>query len=100
MLALAILVAPPIRAAEQTPVKIAVFAFELDDRSAEGGIISQDAIDTENLKLSTDEARQWLTASGRYAIVETGGIAGEVAAAGGVLNCKGCEGPLAGKLGA
>jgi hypothetical protein len=100
MLALAVLVAPQSRAAAQSPVKIAVFAFELDDRSAGGGIISQDAIDTENLKLSTDEARRMLSASGRYAIVDTGGTADDVAAAGGIQRCNGCEGPLAGKLGA
>jgi|GEM_PF-334484 len=100
VLALAILGLPQPKAAGQSPVKIAVFAFELDDRSAGGGIISQDAIDTENLKLSTDEARQRLSASGRYAIVDTDSVAGEVAAAGGIQHCNGCDGPLARKLGA
>ena len=85
----------PSRAAERGAVKIAVFEFELDDRSAGGGIIAQDAIDTENLKLSTEEARRMLSASGRYSIVEPGS-----AAAGGIQRCNGCEGPLAGKLGA
>jgi hypothetical protein len=100
VLALAILVVPQSQAAEQGPVKIAVFAFELDDRSAGGGIIAQDAIDTENLKLSTDEARQRLSASGRYTVIDTGSVADEVSAAGGVLNCNGCEADLASKLGA
>jgi hypothetical protein len=99
VLALAI-IAPQSQAAEQGPVKIAVFAFELDDRSAGGGIIAQDAIDTENLKLSTDEARQRLSASGRYTVIDTGSVADEVSAAGGVLNCNGCEADLASKLGA
>jgi hypothetical protein len=50
--ALTVLAIQPSKAAEPG-VKIAVFDFELNDRSAGGGIISQDAIDTENLKMST-----------------------------------------------
>src|SRR5262245_59445612 len=60
------------------PVKIAVFDFELDDRSAGGGIIGPDAIDTENLQESTEQARRMLSASGRYRIVDTGSVASEV----------------------
>jgi len=88
------------KAAQPNPVKIAVFDFELDDRSAGGGIIGQDAIDAENLKLSTEEARNMLAASGRYSIVDTGSVAGEVNSAGGIQHCNGCDGPLAKKLGA
>ncbi len=98
--AVMLLVAPQSQAAEQSPVRIAVFAFELDDRSGGGGIIGPDAIDMENLKLSTEEARRMLSASGRYAVVDTSSVAGEVAAAGGIQRCNGCDGPLARKLGA
>lgn len=98
--ALAILAASQAMAAEPVPVKIAVFPFELDDQSAGGGIIAQDAIDTENLKLATDEARRMLAESGRYALVDTGGAVDEVAAAGGIRRCNGCDAPLARKLGA
>jgi hypothetical protein len=98
--ALAVFATEPSRAAERGVVKIAVFEFELDDKSAGGGIIAQDAIDTENLKLSTEEARRMLSASGRYSIVDAGGAAAEVISAGGIQRCNGCEGPLAGKLGA
>lgn len=90
----------PSKAAEPSPVKIAVFDFELDDRSATGGITGTDAIDTENLKKSTDEARRMLSASGRYSIVDAGSAAGDVMSAGGIQHCNGCEGPLAKKLGA
>ena len=78
-------------------MKIAVFDFELEDKSAGGGIIAPDAIDIENLKISTEEARRMLSASGRYSIVDA---SGEVISAGGILHCNGCEGPLAKKLGA
>ena len=97
--ALTILAIQPSKAAEPG-VKIAVFDFELNDRSAGGGIISQDAIDTENLKMSTEEARRMLADSGRFSIVDAGSAAGEITAAGGVQHCSGCESELAKKLGA
>ena len=98
--ALALFALQPSGAAEPDPVKIAVFDFELDDRSAGRGIIEQDAADTENLKLSTEQARRMLSDSGRYSIVDAGSAAPEVMAAGGVQHCNGCEGPLAKTLGA
>lgn len=88
------------RAAEPTPVKIAVFDFELDDRSAAGGLVGPDAIDAENLKKATEEARQRLAASGHYVIVDIGNAVSELTSAGGVQGCDGCEAPLAKKLGA
>ena len=98
--ALIVFAIEPSRAAEPGLVKIAVFDFELEDKSAGGGIIAQDAIDTENLKLSTQEARRMLSASGRYTIVEAGATVGEAASAGGIRHCNGCEAPLAKTLGA
>jgi Protein of unknown function (DUF2380) len=86
--------------AEPGLIRIAVFDFELNDASAGGGIIARDAIDVENLRESTEEARRMLAASGRYSIVETGSVADEVSSAGGIQHCQGCDGPLARKLGA
>jgi hypothetical protein len=88
------------RAAEPAPVKIAIFDFELDDRSAAGGMIGPDAIDAENLKKATEQARQRLAASGRYVVVDTGGAASEMTSAGGIQRCGGCEAGLGKKLGA
>ena len=90
----------PSRAAEPGPVKLALFAFELDDRSATGGLIAKDAIDDENLRKATEEARKTLAASGRYEVVDTATVAGELASAGGVQRCNGCETALGEKLGA
>jgi hypothetical protein len=98
--ALTVFVVQPSKAAEPELVKIAVFDFELDDRSAGRDIIGEDAIDTENLIASTEEARRMLSASGRYSIVDTSAAAGEVTSAGGIQYCNGCEGPLAKELGA
>jgi hypothetical protein len=98
--ALAVFAIQPSRAAEPDLVKIAVFEFELDDRSAGRGIIGQDATDTENLKTSTEEARRMLSASGRYSIVDASSAAAEVISAGGIQYCNGCDVPLAKELGA
>jgi hypothetical protein len=87
-------------AAAQDPVSIAVFEFELNDTSAGGGIVAQDATDTESLHASTDEARRMLSASGLYRVVDTSGLEVEVSAAGRLQDCNGCEAPLAQKLGA
>jgi hypothetical protein len=81
-------------------VGIAVFDFELNDASAGGGIIGRDAIDIENLRESTEEARRLLSASGRYRIIDTSGVAAEVVSAGGIQHCNACDGPLARKMGA
>jgi Protein of unknown function (DUF2380) len=91
---------PSSRAAEPEPVKIAIFDFELDDRSAAGGMVGPDAIDAENLKKATEQARQRLAASGRYLIVHTGGAVSELSPAGGLQGCDGCEAALGKKLGA
>jgi hypothetical protein len=99
-LALAIGAAQPSKAADPVPVKIAVFDFELDDRSAGGGVIAPDEADSENLRKATEEARRLLAASGRYNLVDTSGTADEVASAGGLAHCNGCESDLARKLGA
>lgn len=98
--ALTVFAIQPSMAAEPGLVKIAVFDFELEDKSAGGGIIAPDAIDIENLKLSTEEARRMLSASGRYSIVDASSAADEVMSAGGILHCNGCDLPLAEQLGA
>lgn len=79
---------------------IAVFDFELDDRSAGGGIIAQDDNDAKYLKEATAQAQSLLAASGRYSLVDATSLKSEIAAAQGVLNCRGCEVALARKLGA
>ena len=83
-------------AAAAEPVKIAVFEFELNGVSGGSGIVAPDAVDTENLKKATADARRMLAASGRYSIVDAKGVA-EVPRWG-LQHCNGCEAALAGKL--
>jgi len=80
------------------PIKIAVFAFELEDFSAAGEQGSPN--ETSYLAQSTAEAKQQLLQSGRYSLIDT--AAADIGAANklGLRNCGGCEAPIAMKLGA
>jgi hypothetical protein len=86
--------------AEAALISIAVFDFELDDKSAGGGIIALDDIDRTNLKQATGEAKRLLAATGRYTLIDTEPAVAEVATAHGVVNCRSCEVPIARRLGA
>ena len=83
-----------------TPVKIAVFSFELEDKSAGAGIIAQDERDTKYLTEATDEAKRLLAASGDYTIIDATGADLGSARQYGLRNCGGCEAKIARKLGA
>jgi Protein of unknown function (DUF2380) len=76
-------------------IKIAVFDFELEDKSAGGGIIPVDEKDLAYLKQSTEEARRLLSESGRFEVIDTSGVSER-----NLASCGRCEGPLAQKLGA
>ena len=51
--------------AAPSPIKMAVFPFELEDASAAAAYVPPDEIDREQLRLSTEEARRLIAASGR-----------------------------------
>ena len=80
------------------PIKIAVFPFELEDFSAAAGYIPPDDIDREQLRLSTEEARRLIAASGRYQLVDVGAVNNEAAKAGKLRDCDGCEAGIAAGL--
>ncbi len=86
--------------ASEAIVSIAVFEFELVDGSAGNDVVNLDPVDVENLRKSTEQARQMLSASDHYNIVDTSSVADEVVDAGGVKHCQGCEASLARSLGA
>jgi uncharacterized protein DUF2380 len=88
------------RAETASPIKIAVFDFELEDYSAGSGVIGETPEDIAQLKRATDEARQLLAQSGRYTLVDVGHADAEPAKAHSLRNCSGCEADIAHKLGA
>jgi hypothetical protein len=81
-----------------SPIKMAVFPFELEDFSAGAAYVPPDDIDREQLRLSTEEARRLIAASGRYQLVEVSAVNNEAAKAGKLRDCDGCEAGIAAGL--
>ncbi|OCK58815.1 DUF2380 domain-containing protein [Bradyrhizobium sp. LMTR 3] len=80
------------------PIKIAVFPFELEDFSAGAAYVPPDDIDHEQLRLSTEEARRLIEASGRYQLVDVSAVNDQAAKAGKLRDCEGCEARIAAGL--
>jgi hypothetical protein len=91
-------VAATAEAAGPASIKLALFPFELEDVSAGAGTIPPDEIDREQLRLSTEEARRLIAASGRYQLVDVSAVNDPAAKAGNLRNCEGCEAKLAAGL--
>ncbi len=90
-----------VRAAEPAaaaPIKLALFPFELKDFSAAAAYVAPDDIDREQLRLSTEEARRLIAASGRYRLVDVSTVDDEAAKAGKLQDCGGCEARIAAGL--
>jgi hypothetical protein len=81
-----------------SPIKMAVFPFELEDFSAAAAHVPPDDIDREQLRLSTEEARRLIAASGRYQLVDVGAVNAPAAKAGKLRDCDGCEARIAAGL--
>ncbi len=81
-------------------VKLAVFDFELLDVSAGASVIAESAVDSEQLKLATDETRRLIAESSKYALIDISSA--ETAALKGLKlrECDGCDAAIAAKLGA
>ncbi|RUU29602.1 DUF3280 domain-containing protein [Mesorhizobium sp. M6A.T.Ce.TU.016.01.1.1] len=87
--------------AEQTkPMSIEVFPFELEDKSAGAGIIPPDEHDRRYLSESAQMAKDMLSKSGRFTIVDVPARNEQAGAPHGLRNCGGCEGKIAKEHGA
>ncbi|TIP13579.1 DUF3280 domain-containing protein [Mesorhizobium sp.] len=87
--------------AQQTkPMSIEVFPFELEDKSAGAGIIPPDEHDRRYLSESAQVAKDMLSQSGRFTIVDVPAGDKQAAAPHGLRNCGGCEGKIAKEHGA
>jgi len=86
--------------ADPTPIKIAVFDFELDDFSGGGGIAGDHAADLVQLDRATGEARELMAKSGRYALVGVANLESDAVKERTLRQCNGCEAAIASKLGA
>lgn len=81
-----------------SPTKIAVFPFELEDFSAGAAYVPPDDIDREQLRLSTEEARRLIAASGRYQLVDVSAVNDQATKAGKLRDCDGCDARIAAGL--
>ena len=96
--AMALAAAQAAETAAPSPVKIAVFPFELEDFSAGAAYVPPDDIDREQLRLSTEEARRLIAASGRYQLIDVGNANDQAASAGKLRDCDGCDARIAAAL--
>ena len=86
--------------ADPSPVKIAVFDFELDDFSGGAGIAGDKAADLAQLDRATSEVRRLIAQSGRYDLVDVASAEGDGVKSRSLRRCNGCEAGIALKLGA
>jgi hypothetical protein len=91
----------PARGATSTPLKIAVFEFELEDVSAAGATSKvESAADLSRMQMVTNEVRRVLKESGRYRLVDTAGVSAEAVNQRTLRSCNGCDSAIALTLGA
>jgi TolB-like protein len=83
-----------------SPIKLAVFDFELLDFSGGAGLVPESADDRTQLQKATDDARRLLAQSGRYTLVDVSSVDDPAAKTHELRKCDGCEAAIAKKLGA
>lgn len=79
---------------------IEVFPFELEDKSAGAGILPADEHDKRYLAESAQVAKDLLTQSGRFKVIDAPAGNVEAVAPHGLRYCGGCEGAIAKEHGA
>ncbi|MBR0716072.1 DUF3280 domain-containing protein [Bradyrhizobium liaoningense] len=87
------------KALAPAPIALAVFDFELEDTTAapSSGLAASDAA---YLAEATAGVRDLLAQSGRYRMIDVGGVGAEAAKARKLRDCGGCEAAIARELGA
>ena len=86
--------------ADPSPIKIAVFDFELDDYSAGAGIAGDKIADALRLDRAASEARRLIAQSGRYVLVDVSNAVDDAVKGHRLRQCDGCDAAIALKLGA
>jgi hypothetical protein len=82
------------------PIKIAVFAFELEDTTPAAANGAGPTSSEQSLQKVTSAARDQLTSSGRYSTVSIDGADAQPVRDRTLRSCDGCEAAIALKLGA
>ncbi|RWP06656.1 DUF3280 domain-containing protein [Mesorhizobium sp.] len=86
--------------AQTKPMSIEVFPFELEDKSAGAGIIPPDEHDRRYLSESAQMAKDMLSQSGRFTVIDVPAGDEQAVAPHGLRNCGGCESKIAKEHGA
>jgi hypothetical protein len=87
-------------AAPPTPIAIAVFRFELVDASPSQVLLGKSTTQAATLDKVSRDARQALTQSGRYRVIDASSSSPQPGSERPLGDCDGCEAALALKLGA
>jgi hypothetical protein len=87
-------------AEKSPPVKIAVFAFELEDVSPAASLLGKTTSSAAAMEKVSSEARQVLAQSGRYSLIDVSKVDAKPVTEKSLRNCNGCEAGIALQLGA
>jgi hypothetical protein len=88
------------QAIKPAPVKIAVFAFELDDESPAAALLNKTTSTQAAMDKVSNEARAELAQSGKYSVIDASKTDMSTVENGAFKDCDGCEAAIALKLGA
>jgi hypothetical protein len=86
--------------AEPTPIKLALFDFELEDFSAGASATGTTPEDSAQLASVTRAVRDTLLQSGRYLLIDSGNVDDPAVRTHKLSQCDGCDAAIASKLGA
>jgi hypothetical protein len=86
--------------AAPTPIKLAMFDFELEDFSAGASSTGIAASDATQLANVNEKVRQLFAQSGRYTLIDVGSVDEPAAKTHTLRECDGCDAGIALKLGA
>ncbi len=101
VLALSLAIAPGVaHDAGPAPVKIAVFDFELEDLSPSAALLSKPMAAASTMDKVSEAAREELTRSGRYLVIDGSKSDAKPVAQKSLRDCDGCEAGIARQLGA
>jgi hypothetical protein len=88
------------KASKAAPIRIAVFAFELDDESPSAALLNKATSTAAAMEKVNADARAELTQSGRYEVIDASKTDMSTVANKSFGSCDGCEAGIALKLGA
>jgi hypothetical protein len=87
-------------AEKSSPLKIAVFDFELEDVSPASTFLGKTTSNDAAMEKVSSEARRMLAQSGRYTLVDVSKVDAKPVSEKSLRNCDGCEAGIALQLGA